>query len=82
MKLPRDLSGKEFAQLLQRFGYEIVRRESSHLRLTSNSKGKPPHITIPDHPELRIGTLRKLVRLVAEYLELGPAKLMKELFGR
>ena len=82
MKLPRDLSGKDFAQLLRRFGYEVIRQEGSHLRLTSNHKGYPHHITIPDHPELRIGTLRKLVRLVAEYLEMESASLMRELFER
>jgi len=82
LKLPRDLSGKDFAQLLRRFGYAVIRQEGSHLRLTSNHKGSPHHITIPDHPELRIGTLRKLVRLVAAYLEMESASLMRELFER
>ncbi len=81
MKLPRDLSGREFARLLQRFGYEVVRQEGSHLRLTSNFKSTPHHITIPNHDELKIGTLRKLIQLVANYLELEPAELMKKLFG-
>ena len=81
MKLPRDLSGGELAQLLRQFGYEVVRQEGSHLRLTSSQRGFPHHITIPNHPELRIGTLRKIVRLVAEYLEVEPARLMKDMFG-
>lgn len=81
MKLPRDLSGKHLAQLLRRFGYERVRQEGSHIRLTSNLKGLPHHITIPDHAELKIGTLRKILRLVAGYLEMDPAQLMDQLFG-
>lgn len=41
MKLPRDLSGKDLAQLLRQFGYEIVRQEGSHIRLVSGSRGHP-----------------------------------------
>lgn len=82
MKLPRDLSGREFARLLRRFGYEVVRQEGSHLRLASNFKSTTHHITIPDHDELKIGTLRKLIQLVANYSELEAAELMKQLFER
>ena len=52
------------------------------MRLLSNCKGHPHHVTVPDHPELKIGTLRALVRLVAEYLEIEPAVLTRELFER
>ena len=82
MKIPRDLSGRQFAQLLRRFGYEISRQEGSHIRLVSNRMGRPQYVTVPDHSELKIGTLRALIRLVAEYLELDPAELMGELFER
>jgi len=44
--------------------------------------GRPQYVTVPDHSELKIGTLRALIRLVAEYLELDPAELMRELFER
>lgn len=80
MKLPRDLSGRELGRLLRRFGYEVIRQEGSHLRLTSNFKTTSHHITIPNHNELKIGTLRKLIQLVADYLELEPSELMKKLF--
>ncbi len=80
MRLPRDLSGRKLAQLLRRFGYEIVRQEASHLRLTSNYKGYPHHITIPDHPEVKIGTLRSILRLIAGYLEIDSTELTRELF--
>lgn len=82
MKLPRDLGGRELARLLQPFGYEIVRQEGSHLRLTSNYKGYPHHITIPGHSELKIGTLHKILRLAATYLELTPSELSQRLFDR
>ena len=82
MKLPRDLSGRGFCSLLKRFGYEIVRQESSHIRLTSNYKSSPHHITVPDHDELKTGTLRALIRIVAQYLEVQPAELIRQLFDR
>ena len=82
MKLPHDLSGREFAKLLRRFGYEVVRQEGSHLRLLSNYKGFPHLITIPNHPELKIGTPRTIVRLVADYLPLESGDLIRELLKR
>jgi predicted RNA binding protein YcfA (HicA-like mRNA interferase family) len=79
LKLPRDLSGREFAKLLRQFGYEVVRQEGSHIRLLSSYRGFSHLITIPDHSELKIGTLRSVVRLVAEYLQLESADLIRKL---
>lgn len=81
MKLPRDLSGRNLAHLLRRFGYEIVRQEGSHLRLTSSYKGKEHHVTIPDHDELKVGTLRKTLQRVADYLEMDARELVRTLLG-
>ncbi|MCL4523582.1 MAG: type II toxin-antitoxin system HicA family toxin [Acidobacteria bacterium] len=82
MRLPRDLSGKDLAHALRRYGYEIVRQEGSHLRLTSIFKGAEHHISIPDHRQLRIGTLHKVLRLISIYLELDIEDLSIDLFGR
>ena len=35
MKLPRDMSGEELAQLLGRYGYKSTRQTGSHMRLTT-----------------------------------------------
>jgi predicted RNA binding protein YcfA (HicA-like mRNA interferase family) len=35
-KLPRDISGAEFARLLKKYDYKITRQTGSHIRLTSN----------------------------------------------
>lgn len=53
MKLPRDLSGRELAQALRIFGYEITRESGSHLRLTTTEQGEH-HLTIPDHKSLAV----------------------------
>ena len=81
MKLPRDLSGRDFTRLVRRFGYEIVRQEGSHIRLASNCKGKTHHITIPDHDVLKVGTLTKAIQRIADYLEMEPSELRQTLFG-
>ena len=35
MRLPRDWGGETLAKLLKRYGYEITRQTSSHIRLTT-----------------------------------------------
>lgn len=80
MKLPRDLTGLELASLLRQFGYEITRQTGSHLRLTSNQKGREHHVTVPAHRNLKVGTLATILTDVARYLEMGKSKLSEELF--
>jgi predicted RNA binding protein YcfA (HicA-like mRNA interferase family) len=59
MRLPRDLSGMNFAKALGRVGYRVVRQTGSHVRLIRD--GSPQHhITIPAHDPLKIGTLASI----------------------
>ena len=81
MKLPRDLSGEQFARLLRRYGYEITRQSGSHLRLTSRIRGTEHHVTIPAHSPLKIGTLSAILAEVASYLEVDRSALADELFS-
>ncbi|BAU10010.1 hypothetical protein LEP3755_04880 [Leptolyngbya sp. NIES-3755] len=81
MKLPRDLSGLELANLLKRFEYVIGRQTGSHIRLTTDRNGEH-HITIPAHNPLKIGTLSAILRDVAEHLELSRDELVAELFEK
>lgn len=81
MKLPRDLSGAEFARLLRRYGYEEIRQSGSHIRVRSTSKGSEHQVTIPAHSSLKIGTLSGILLEVAAYLELSKEALARELFG-
>lgn len=56
MKIPRDVHGFDLARALRRLGYEQVRQEGSHLRLTTQVNG-PHHVTVPNHKPLKTGTL-------------------------
>ena len=82
MKLPRDVSGVQFAKLLRHYGYEVTRQTGSHMRLTSRLKGSEHSVTIPAHKELRIGTLAEILGDVAHYLEIGRDELTQTLFYR
>jgi predicted RNA binding protein YcfA (HicA-like mRNA interferase family) len=81
VRLPRDLSGEELAELLKRYGYEVTRQTGSHVRLTTMEGGEH-HITIPNHKSLRVGTLSAILRDVAEHLGISRQELQEALFGR
>jgi predicted RNA binding protein YcfA (HicA-like mRNA interferase family) len=81
LKLPRDLSGQQFATLLRRYGYEVTRQTGSHLRLTSALTGTEHHITIPVQRNLRVGTLSDILLDIASQLGKGKDELAEELFG-
>ena len=66
MKLPRDVSGAQLAKSLSALGYRVTRQAGSHLRLTCDQPTQH-HVTIPNHNELRIGTLAGILNDVAAH---------------
>jgi predicted RNA binding protein YcfA (HicA-like mRNA interferase family) len=58
----RTLSGKEVCAILARHDFEEVRMRGSHIVMQK----KLPHTTvtvpIPNHTEVRIGTLQSIIR--------------------
>jgi len=51
------------------------------MRLTSTSQGRQHHITIPQHKQLRVGTLHSILSDVALYLHRPLQEIQDELFG-
>ncbi|MCP9832264.1 type II toxin-antitoxin system HicA family toxin [Synechococcus sp. HJ21-Hayes] len=43
---------------MRRHGYALTRQTGSYMRLTRSSGAEQPHLTIPAHKPLRVGTLR------------------------
>jgi len=82
LRLPRDLSGHDLAKLLRAYGYQVTRQTGSHLRLTSNLRGLEPHVTIPAHKALKLGTLTSILLEVSTYLKIDREKLHREIFGK
>ena len=67
MKSPRNLSGRDLADILcRKWAYTEVAQSGSHIILQTE---EPAHhrIPIPAHKSLRIGTLSAIVRLVANH---------------
>ncbi|MEI6110516.1 MAG: type II toxin-antitoxin system HicA family toxin [Cyanobium sp. ELA712] len=67
MRIPRDLNGTDLAKQLGQFGYSITRQSGSHMRLTRIDGGQEQHLTIPSHKPLRVGTLRQILKDVADH---------------
>jgi predicted RNA binding protein YcfA (HicA-like mRNA interferase family) len=78
-RLPRDVSGRELASALSKFGYDVARQTGSHLRLTTSVNGQH-HVTIPAHEHLKVGTLSGILAEVARHLEMSKSELITQLF--
>ena len=78
MKLPRDVSGPDLARALAVFGYTITRQTGS--RLTTQTGGEH-HLTIPNHPPLRVGTLAGVLSAVADHAHTSREAIAQRLFG-
>ncbi len=67
MKIPRDMSGRSLVQVLVReLGYRLVHERGSHLVLQTDLPTSH-RIAIPDHENLRIGTLNNIITAVARH---------------
>ena len=78
MKLPRDLSGSELIKKLKKFGYETTRQSGSHIRLTTTQNGEH-HLTIPNHSQLKIGTLSSILNDVAQHFNITKDELLHQI---
>jgi predicted RNA binding protein YcfA (HicA-like mRNA interferase family) len=58
-KLPTDLSGRELRAALERFGFVFRRQTASHMVL--RREAPYARVVIPDHKQLRLGTLRRIL---------------------
>ena len=56
MKIPRNVNGGDLVRALRVLGYERVRQDGSHIRLTTEVNGTH-HFTVPNHRPLKTGTL-------------------------
>jgi len=58
-KLPTDLSGREVRTALERAGFIFRRQTGSHMVLRRDQP--PARIVVPDHKQIRSGTLRRII---------------------
>ena len=58
----RVLSGKEVCAILANHGFEQVRRRGSHIVMQKKLSQGTITVPVPDHDEIRIGTLQSIIR--------------------
>jgi predicted RNA binding protein YcfA (HicA-like mRNA interferase family) len=58
----RLLSGKEVCAILRKAGFEEVRRRGSHIVMQRKIPQGTITVPVPDHNEIRIGTLQSIIR--------------------
>ena len=58
----RVLFGREASRILEAHGFREVRRRGSHVVMQLHSETGTRTVPVPDHPELRVGTLRSIIR--------------------
>jgi len=58
----RILSGKAVCKILLNHGFIEVRRRGSHIVMQTRAENSTITVPVPDHAELRTGTLQSIIR--------------------
>ncbi len=58
----RVLSGREVCAVLAKHGFVEVRRKGSHIVMQKRLSDTTVTVPVPDHPEVKIGTLQSIIR--------------------
>jgi predicted RNA binding protein YcfA (HicA-like mRNA interferase family) len=56
------LSGEEVCEILKKHGFVEVRRRGSHIAMQRKTLDSTITIPVPDHKEIRVGTLMSIIR--------------------
>jgi len=58
----RILSVRDVCRILEQHGFQIVRQRGSHIVMQRRTDGGTVTVPIPDHAEIKIGTLQSIIR--------------------
>ena len=58
----RVLSGREVCQILEAQGFSAVRQRGSHVVMQKRAGSTTTTVPVPDHSELKVGTLSSIIR--------------------
>ena len=56
------LSGKEVCKILELNGFAQIRQKGSHIIMQKKEKDTTTTVPVPNHPEIKIGTLKSIIR--------------------
>ena len=63
---------------MRKLGYTVTRQSGSHLRVTTQQGGEH-HEVVPNHSPIKLGTLKSMLRNVAQHHRMSVPELMKML---
>jgi len=58
----KTFSGKDVCKVLEKHGFELIRQRGSHMIMQKKIAKSTITVPVPDHKELRAGTLRSIIR--------------------
>ena len=58
----RVLSGRDVCQILEAQGFSAVRQRGSHIVMQRRSENTTTTVPVPEHAELKFGTLVSIIR--------------------
>lgn len=58
----RRYSGREICKILAKYGFVKVRQRGSHIIMQKQTEESTITVPVPNHSELRIGTLQSIIR--------------------
>jgi predicted RNA binding protein YcfA (HicA-like mRNA interferase family) len=58
----RVLSGRDVCKILETEGFTEVRQRGSHIVMQKRSENTTTTVPVPDHRELKVGTLTSIIR--------------------
>jgi len=58
----RALSGRQVCKIMSHHGFDQVRQKGSHIIMQKKERNTTITVPVPDHDELRTGTLLGIVR--------------------
>jgi predicted RNA binding protein YcfA (HicA-like mRNA interferase family) len=58
----RVFSGRELCKLLAQHGFDEVRQKGSHIVMQKKTGNSTVTVPVPNHDELKIGTLQSIIR--------------------
>ena len=64
MQKLKKISGKECVKILcNKFGFSVIRQKGSHIVLKKETENGAVGTVVPNHKELKIGTLKGILEL-------------------
>lgn len=72
MRKLKVLAGKEVCKILSEHGFVQMGQKGSHILMQKKTVNRTITVPVPNHPEIRIGTLQSIIRqseIPKEYFE-------------